>query len=350
VPLPGASACDPAADDCGACSSCQRVNESGPAAYACLEDCAVSPSTSGGCRPGYQCDPSSASCRDGCTSDADCNRTRLSDGSVATIPGGTGACNLTTARCSHPGAAASSTGDACANDFECPADEQCIFGVDAGTASTGWSGGYCTRAECEVTGFACPADATCTGRHPGQELDRPRCLKPCTFLAEIVDDALRVGPTGHGAECRVGYACVWDGVGMVGATGSGTCQPGNYNAVAVANFGAACTDDNQCYSPFGAGRCFGDVSGPRFCTLLDCTIGLTAGPACGSKACASISPDGTVDGCAQQCLTADGCNAGQGCVVGGGSRVCVNFCRGDMDCRSGETCSIAAGESTGSCI
>jgi hypothetical protein len=349
----GMSSCDPAADTCGACSSCRALSGGSDPVYACLEDCAVSVFDNGGCRPGYQCDPVSASCQTGCSSDADCNRVRLDGGSVTTIAGGPGTCNMATARCQHPGAAGSNTGDACVNDFDCPSNQQCIFGTGPAGASMGWPGGYCSHAECEVVGFECPSDAVCSGRDPELLLDEPRCLVPCTFMGEAATAALFQGSAGHGIECRTGYSCVWNGTGLVGTPGSGTCQPGNYNGVTTANWGASCTNDSQCYSPFGMGRCFGEPGRPHFCTWLDCTIGLTAGPICDAAVtavCAPISADGAIEGCVKRCTSATECNAGQGCVVGGGGRICVNFCRSALDCRSGQTCSIPAGETTGSCI
>jgi len=36
--------------------------------------------------------------------------------------------------------------------------------------------------------------------------------------------------------------------------------------------------------------------------------------------------------------------------VGGGSRICVNYCHSGLDCRSGQTCSSPAGETAGTCI
>ncbi|NOY92249.1 MAG: hypothetical protein GXP55_13730, partial [Deltaproteobacteria bacterium] len=338
------STCDPTDPSaCGACASCQLMKDS-PPIYVCLEDCRVSPFDNGGCRPGYQCDPVSGSCRTGCSSNVDCNRVRLADGRVTIISGGTGVCNPATARCAHPAGPSSSTGDACSNDFECPSNEQCLFSNSA----VSFPGGYCTRAECEVPGFACPGGDICTSRNAAGDLDGARCLRACTFLGEIADASLRLGVNGHGVGCRAGYACMWDGAGVVGAPGSGSCMPGNYNARASNNVGAACSSDGECYSPFGHGRCFGQPGRPHFCTVVDCSVLEASTSVCGAGACAPLSAD--VDGCAKTCTTANNCLPGQGCVVGGGGRVCVNFCRGSLDCRSGQTCSIPTGETTGTCI
>ena len=349
-PGPGVSVCDPAADDCGACSSCLSVNKTGAPIYACLQDCSVNVFDNGGCRPGYQCDPVTAACIEGCTTNAQCNRVRLADGSVTTIVDGTGVCNTATSRCEHMQAPGSHTGDACPDDFSCPTNQQCVFAIDGASSSVSWPGGYCSRTACEVTGFSCPGDAVCTGRSPGLTLDQPRCLHPCTFMGESGNATLRVGVNGHGVECRAGYSCSWDGTSIVGTPSSGSCQPGNYNAVASANYGASCTNDSQCYSPYGLGRCFGEPGAPHFCTLLDCTIQETVGTACGSNVCAPISSDGRIEGCVKSCTSATDCNANQGCVVGGGSRICVNYCHSGLDCRSGQTCSIPAGETAGTCI
>jgi hypothetical protein len=73
-------------------------------------------------------------------------------------------------------------------------------------------------------------------------------------------------------DCAPGYSCFWDGTGGAGM-GNGGCVPGNYNAIragdATGQVGQACTTEEDCVSPFGAGQCR-DFGAGDHCTIFDC--------------------------------------------------------------------------------
>jgi len=147
---------------------------------------------------------------------------------------------------------------------------------------------------------------------------------------------------------------VWNGVDGAGVAGNGACVPGEYNDIMAANTGAACTDDDECFSPLGAGLCIsGGVWEPsNYCTILDCGAPGMPADVCGANTqCVTLFED--VTACVANCTSADECNPGHACVEFDGDMatpsVCFPICLADGDCRSGETCNIPPGDMAGTC-
>jgi len=361
IDAPGA--CDPDEESsCGGCAGCLVVGEqSGRDLVVCLRRCWGSMTEQTCPSMEEQCLLGTNLCIGGCQSDDECAVHRPdSNGNGVIDPYdpirnsggdhlvydemGMWSCNGTTRRCEHPGVATASAGDLCVRSSECERNGRCI----SDAASEGeWPGGYCTKDGCTVPGNGCANDGVCQERRIGIDW----CLAPCDFAQEPMAD--RLGAGGHGQGCRPGYTCYWNGIDPVGTPDSGGCAAGNYNAVTTPNTGAPCTDNEDCYSPYGAGLCgnseFWLASG--YCTMFDCGADGMPPDVCGPNTqCVAFYED--VTGCVSNCTTAADCNPGYGCVqytMDAPSKVCFPLCLADEDCRTGETCMIPAGYMSGTC-
>lgn len=255
------------------------------------------------------------------------------------------ACNTSTHRCEFTGNAEASAGDSCENDWDCEANGRCLTG-DA------FPGGFCTKLGCDIAGRGCAGGATCTTRRIGIDL----CLPGCTIGqgSDPNDPATWLENRGG---CPEGQACLWTGTGTRGA-----CFPGEFNPeVTERNIGGPCTEDSDCWSPFGEGRCLngtlfnmGDLA-TGYCTVFDCNApgrGSAETPVCGvENECIGLfgdGADGRIANCWQGCETADDCQAGFGCaaLTEGGGTVCIPGCLETANCRSGQTCAGASGTGT----
>jgi hypothetical protein len=257
-------------------------------------------------------------------------------------------CNTTTYRCEHTGATGAEAGDTCVNDFDCEANGDCIadFGDEGG-----WPGGYCTKFGCDIAGNDCAGDGKCQERGLGIAI----CVQACE-VAATTDTADRFSDP---RDCAPGYNCFWDGTSGA-AAGNGGCVPGNYNAIrggdATGQVGQECTDEEDCYSPFGAGQCR-DFGAGNHCTLFDCGAPGMPADVCGEDVtCAQISGSDT-SLCVKDCTTADDCLAGNGCwdttmagINTGGTTVCFPGCLEDSHCRDTESCVGASMTMTGECM
>ena len=373
-PVPGvrrddASACDPdgdpGADGCGGCASCQVLGDSGGVdVVACMQTCTPRATTRGGCRTGYQCTVNSGVCYPGCTGNDECRIYRPDTNGNGTIdpydrvanPGGDrltydaltdAVCNAATARCEHSGGGGVA-GDRCTRDSQCEANGRCFS--DPATDGS-WRGGYCTKLGCDLAGISCAGgQSVCQERRIGTSL----CARGCTVAAEPMAD--RTGANGHGAGCRAGYACVWNGVGAAGTARNGACIPGNYNGRASNNVGSHCVDDGDCYSPYGQGLCLNnDFWRGGYCSILDCSAPGMPGNVCGSNAqCATLVDD--VPACFEDCTRAEDCATGFGCYdttaigVDVTGPICFPGCLVTGDCRSGQRCDRPDPMTLGECI
>jgi len=371
-----AGACDPTPDvetpgmdNCPACAKCISIgpDQMGNNIVQCYARCAPS-ATGNPCRDGYTCDFGNQVCTFGCQTDQECQLYRADtngDGMVTNdtpdggVPdrlmldtNGGATCSATTGRCTQPGTTGVEAGATCVLDSECEADGRCLSEL----SFDGWTDGYCTKFGCDVLG--CEGDGKCLDVGGGTNI----CTAGCK-IGEPGDEA-----TGAGAgddDCRPGYACVWDNTSTPAAVVNGGCLPGNYNAVATENIGAACNDpdgptgdlgsDEQCWSPYGLGRCiFADAIAT--CSILGCAQ-LPTG-ACGvGNVCAPVG--GTTTACLRSCTTPADCSAdmgraGQGCVdltgMGGTARVCFPGCQVDADCNAAYRCDGGSAMAFGDCI
>lgn len=370
VGMPGA--CDLNAeagtdDGCGPCGKCLSAGQDamGLTATLCVAACTPA-ATMNPCRMGYTCAFGANGCVPGCASDnacrvyrADTNMNGEYDEGVDRLTydmASMATCNMTTGRCDHPAAAGAAAGSTCERDAQCEANGECFSQIDYG-----WDGGYCTKRGCDAAGNEC-ADAGDVCQDIGVFL----CLKGCNVGTEPMAD--RTGVMGHGAGCRPGYMCLWNGTD--GATpNNGGCIPGNYNAVATNNVGEACNStgpmddaDSHCYSPFGYGRCVtpdlwgGTPALPSgICTVFNCAApGVDTAMPCGAGAqCIGVG-SGTFTMCFKNCTTAADCATGYACgavsATATDPHACVPNCAGDADCTTDRRCMIPAGEMVGRCV
>ena len=161
-------------------------------------------------------------------------------------------------------------------------------------------------------------------------------MEACTLGSEPETD-----PITNTQGCREGYACFWD---RLGTEPSGYCDVGTFNPeVTENNIGDPCTSDDECYSPFGYGRCDADFG----CTVLDCAAPNVPDDICGDEAiCVDFIELGIdVLACLRACTDASQCNPGDACVDLDGNpetvdAVCFFLCNSSEECREGEVCDV----------
>jgi hypothetical protein len=380
VGMPGSCNPDNASDDpamagmdgCPACAKCISLgtDRMGREFAQCYPRCTPS-ATGNPCDrdgdpatyDGWTCDLTQRVCIFGCGSDAECQLYRedtnmngqldeeAPDGGAPPdrqrldVAGGA-TCNQMTGRCTQPGRPDARAGDTCTRNSDCFMDGRCLdeLRFDA------FTGGYCTKFGCDVTG--CPAGDKCLDLGGGTFA----CTKPCTVANDPSD-----ATTGRGRfdnECgRAGLACFWDGMS---ATGAGGCFPGEYNDVSTNNVGEACRDpdgtgpltaSDQCYSPYGLGRCIFSAE-IASCSILSCAI--LPDDACGTgNTCLPISASTSI--CVKSCAAPADCPVpSYGCVdldtTGPLGTVCFPGCLTNADCRTGYRCMGATPTALGECV
>lgn len=360
----GGTSCDPArpreAQGCGVGGVCVSESLNSGTAVACRVACQPSAADSGCEREGYTCDFGSHACIEGCRSDAEC-RVLSVDGDGDGVADGLAydessqaSCDASTGRCTHPAPAAAQPGTPCTTTSDCESDGLCIREANT-LAGHSFPSGLCTKLGCDVEGRECGAGSVCEPLRPwtGGSTSPAACLVSCQVGAE--PEAQRLGLSGHGAGCREGYRCHYNG--GAGAD-DGVCVGGNYNAVTEPNVGDPCDTDADCYSPFGHGRCMrlsvgGIAAESGTCTILDCAAPGLPDDLCGAgHECILLRDDITF--CVRNCQTAAGCPEGAACADDDADpttpSVCFPACFDDAECRTGETCEVAAGASLGQCV
>lgn len=342
---------------CGACGVCTPEALNGEFWSICREACEPDDNTTGCSRSGYTCDLARNACIEGCVSDEQCRLRRLdtnADGQIDTArfdPESTAFCDPGTLRCAHPGTNGATAGDPCMNDEDCEENGRCITNLQP-IAGFAYPGGYCSKRGCDVGGLECAGDEAACVQVRGQGLlSTPHCMRGCQRGAEPEADVL--GVDGHGAGCRPGYTCAWDGVHGVGATDNGVCVGGNYNDIATNNIGVTCETSAECYSPYGQGLCValsvnGVSAGPH-CAIADCAVPGTPADVCGAGAeCIGFAGDSSY--CVQTCVTADECADGLACsnddMDASTTPLCYPTCNSAQECRDGEECLDADGVAT----
>jgi len=353
---------------CGADGACVPVTVADQQVVACRRSCDPSAKEPCGGRFGYTCDFEGRVCVEGCQSDEEC-RLQLIDAdddgladALAYDEESDASCDAESFRCVHDGAEGAAIGDPCARLDDCDPEGVCLDRLQT-FATTSFPDGYCTKLGCDQPGRECGRGAVCERLRPLRSsiVTDPVCLQACEVGEEPEADVL--GSDGHGAGCREGYACHYNG----GTGSSGVCIGGNYNNVTENNIGAACASDAECYSPYGLGSCLvlavGNpaVEAPTgVCTLVDC-----AGPGLPEDLCGAgnecIGLDGDITFCVRTCTKADVCPDGFACADDDATadmanpstpNICFPACFTDADCRVGsELCRpVAAGASYGSCV
>ncbi|MGF1469578.1 MAG: hypothetical protein ACFCGT_25940 [Sandaracinaceae bacterium] len=361
--------CNPdVANTCGSCALCADYTVVGRLRFpnfevqpggavtalngVCRQVCEANVDDNGGCRTGYTCDIESflapaneegaevQFCVEACRNDGDCNV----DGATLEVdPFGPWSCNRTTGRCEHPGTEGVSAGDPCSEDTDCMANGECIGDP-----------GFCIRRGCADPDFACGEAEICT--QFGVGANSSACAVPCTVGAEPVED--RLGVDGGGDTCATGQSCVWAGDT---ASTAGACLTGNYNDITTPNLGVPCSEDADCYSPYGYGRCLTTQTGqPGFCSIANCLTGgddedeIIPGVDTGETSVCPVA-DGNICAnfgdltffCLTECDDAEDCGGTSACnedILASGDRICWDTCGGAAgddgsdDCALGYTC------------
>ncbi len=372
---------DPDDPTCGSCGECLNFGQDS----VCLLSCAPSATDNDICRDGYACLLGADVCLGGCVADPmeiECRSHRrdtngipgiqtrfdcdpmFTDGDPANCGGdmsnfdelvydteSTAVCNQDTYRCDEPGTAGAEAGDTCLYDDDCEADGRCLD-----ESRFEWPGGYCSKDGCSVAGIDCAGDGVCEGRGLSTDGTFTLCLEPCTIT--VADDEMPATWLGDTGGCREGYQCFWNGRGGEGVEGNGFCLPGDFNEVTEENVGEPCEDTDECWSPFGRGRCFtpntddAGVFRDGYCTVSDCAAPGAPDNLCGEgNSCVTLGTD--FDACVVSCTEGDDCRSGYGCIdldgMPGGEAICFPGCGADADCPGAETCDIPAGETQGIC-
>ncbi len=361
---------------CGRCATCAPfVDGIGRCRLTCEQDV----DGRGGCSEGYACDRGELYCRDACVvvEGVDtCQFThedRDGDGSFESIVdegvAHPSACNSATGLCETVGRVDATAGDDCVTDFDCEDDGTCVRS-DATEPITTLSDGYCIRRGCNETDLPCREGDVCA--HSLFELPGGACMQGCE-VGEEMTAAERLGAAGRHPQCGPNEACFWDGTHGLSDPLNGACYPGNYNDVPAYNVGAECQRDEECWSPFGLGRClfldddaFLDDAyartGRGICAVGGC--GETAGEPIGlhvadgvvpverpEDLCRTSASGGTdlclgftelQNYCIHGCADATACPDGWACPNLGDTlrplHVCWPMCLADTDCRTGARC------------
>lgn len=301
------SGCDPAACELE-CGSCILLTEE---EGLCMRNCEPAMDSNSACRDGYQCELSVEVCFPGCVTDEEC---RQPDN-----PSAEAVCNDVSFRCEHSGTDGAEAGAPCTFDEDCEPNGVCFEGP----------AGYCSKFGCNVEGNECAGAGTCLGGV---------CLESCT----LGTDDPETDPLTNTQGCREEYACFWD---RLGTEPNGICDIGTFNPdVTENNIGDPCGSDEECYSPFGYGRCDPDFG----CTVLDCGAPEVPNDICGEEAvCVDFLELGVdVLACLRTCADASQCNPGDACVDLDrdpgtvDDAVCFFLCTSTEECREGEVCDI----------
>lgn len=324
-------------EDCGSCAVCVdhvafgRARLRGPLGTSGL--CRPRCGGTIGCRPGQICDATLGACVDpACRTDADCEVVEVDrdgDGrgdALALDPVEGMVCAW--GACVDFDAV---FGGACLDDGGCEPGRACVRhpAWDAGRA------GACALSDCDAV--ACGPAGVCSS-FDGERV----CTRRCTAWAD--EEEAIVGRDGHGAGCDPAFRC------SVYPDGD-RCEPASYNDVAELNVGAPCERDDECYSPYGRGRCLKlNGSWLGICALEDCEAeaieaicDASAGLHCtGSRFTAR-------ERCIRRCTTPDDCLPGTACVLLRDTfdrtvRACVGQCSDDTHCRASEHCAGPDGE------
>jgi hypothetical protein len=268
--------CDPAAPD--ACPDGARCVHLGLSScedrWACLDACApvdeegVPFAFNACCRPGYRCDRGLGVCLPGCSNDRQCceswsdadGDTQRDEGEVSLDGACTRTCDTDSFVCSGEGAGTYVS--ACTIDADCPDEATCLPEGCSSIYGPSFPGGLCIRERCDLGSVDCSVGAGACVDLAVAGVFTPVCLAAC---------ATGTAPGDGAHPCRDAYACVpacegsWVGSPPAGGQ-DGWCFPANPSTATVDTLYAACSADDECYSPLGLGLCL-TTAGRSRCSI-----------------------------------------------------------------------------------
>jgi hypothetical protein len=214
--------------------------------------------------------------------------------------------------------------DSISDGAACTADTDCLGGKCL-TAADGFTGGYCTTAQCETSGCSNLWGAECLPFESQGNL----CFETCS----------------EDVPCRDGYSCL-------AVESAQVCLPNGLSDTysAAGTVGAPCGNASEC----ATGTCLTNfVDG--YCSALDCESAADCGA---GGVCLATNEDATASACFKACETNAQCRFGYTCqsIEGGSGGACVELpqeqqtavrnpngaadgepCAADINCRGG-TC------------
>ncbi|MEM1415731.1 MAG: hypothetical protein AAGH15_12565, partial [Myxococcota bacterium] len=294
---------------CGDCMTCINAFGGGT----CYLNCDPEAPGNDICPTAWDCVPlnnGGGICFDGCATDVDCWGNAVIREETNGIPGiQTGAdceavpspcgfagpdqlrfvttamptCNTETFECEVMGSPDAEAGDPCRGTVECETGGQCeqesdVFNLPDGDVIL-WEGGYCFGPQC-TSDADCAGDGVCGGgRSEIWTGFEDTCLVGCDLTVGVDAGDPSTWLTGRGG-CDEGYFCVSNADGA--SPEEGVCFPDRVDPFSAngafiqafgsgpteANIGAPCTENNECFNPFGFGRCLVGFNGrDGYCTV-----------------------------------------------------------------------------------
>lgn len=297
----GAEGCDPEIPaTCPAGSECIYMGESMGIEYWGCWDACDPVDTSGnpydyncGCRVGYDCSITGGVCMGGCSHDRQCcerwwdlnddyNRQAgevvVRDGCTNTCDSGglydddspePGLCEVSF-RCINNGDPANVWSGPCEGDAWCPPDGRCLDGFhytdDEGNPY--FPGGACLKDVCNYVGRGCSTHGGACADLGTADDPFYACVGTCHFGREITADDYECRTTeGEEQVCSPVNADFWYTPPADGS--DGFCWPPYvFEGTDPLPLGSACTEDEDCVSPFGLANCVDfSLTMTPFCAL-----------------------------------------------------------------------------------
>ncbi|MEM1415443.1 MAG: hypothetical protein AAGH15_11100 [Myxococcota bacterium] len=377
---------------CGDCLTCLEVL---PGQGGCFVNCDPAAPGNDICVDGWQCAPlrnGGGACVEGCSVDADCLVRTVVCVETNGVPGcqssedcaatpddcdGLGAdlrrispqasarCDPETFACQLFGDPTAQAGDRCFGDAECETGGRCEVErvlTFEGDELVLFPGGHCVGPPCRG-GRECNGDGACGGGRSAfwTELEGT-CLAGCNLTVGVDAGDPSTWLTGRGG-CDEGYFCLSNADGANPEVG--VCFPDRVDPFSVsgafleafgsgpteANIGAPCTQNDECFNPFGFGRCLVGFNGrDGYCTVDEAEVLEAVGfDVCGDGAADGSLPVGVTapptseNKCLTTCEDGNDCPSGFGCIRTGDADVCFpTGCTASTDCRVGEECLLGA--------